>query len=181
MKKTIIVWFTGISGSGKTTIANYLKSELISKDYSVRILDADDIRNTVHKKLGFTKEDITKNNLYLAELAIKYSKKYNFILIPVISPFRDVRKKVRETIGNMFREIYIKCSLEECMKRDTKGLYKKALSKELGNLIGFPGSSVPYEEPENPDLVLYTDNESIEECTKKLYNYLIETIEKLNH
>ncbi len=179
MKKAFIVWFTGLSGSGKTTIAENLKIKLELKKFNVKILDADDIRNTLHKHLGFTKKDITDNNLGLAKLALDNSKNYDFIFVPIISPFKDVREKVKKLIGSKFLEVYVKSNLKELIKRDTKGLYKKALNKEIDNLIGFMDSKLPYEEPINPNLILYTDENDIETCTNELYIYLTNLIENI--
>ena len=171
--KNLIVWLTGLSGSGKTTIAINLERKLVSESHKVKILDADEIRLTTHKNLGFSTEDITKNNLGVAELALTQSREYDFVIVPIISPIKDVRERIKLSIGKNFIEVYLKCSLEKLIHRDTKGLYKKAINQELNNLIGFPRSEVRYEEPENPNLILYTDKNSVKKCTNELYSYLL--------
>ena len=97
-------------------------------------------------------------------------------LLPVFDKASGAGEKVKELIGTNFIEIYVKSSLEELIKRDTKGLYKQSLNKEIYNLIGFPGSEIPYEEPKNPDITLYADKESLEDSTSKLYNYITKTL-----
>src|SRR3989338_445100 len=128
MEKTTkqVLWFTGLSGSGKSTIADKISEKLKNKGYSVKILDGDVVRNTLHRHLGFTKKDILLNNKLISGLALKYLKDYDIILIPIISPYRISRESARKLLGGCFAEVYIKATLKECIRRDVKGLYKKA-------------------------------------------------------
>jgi adenylylsulfate kinase len=167
MKNSFVLWFTGLSGSGKTTIADKLYDELVNDGKSAIILDGDKIRSTIHKNLGFTPDDIKKNNELIAKLCLKYNGKYDYILVPIISPFTASRKKAKELIGKNFIEVYVQASLETVIKRDVKGLYNKALRGEIPNFIGI-SSGVPYEEPFNPDVVLNTEKEDIDTVVKKM-------------
>ena len=176
--KANVLWFTGLSGSGKTTIAESLSKKLLALEKRVLILDGDAVRSTITTKLGFSEKDIKTNNLIVADLVIENQNKFEFIIVPVISPYRNHRKLVRKIIGNTFNEIYVKCSIEECIKRDTKGLYKKSLSGEINNMIGMAKSN-PYEPPINPDLVIDTINFSLEKSIDTILDY-IKTIRK-NH
>ena len=167
-----VLWFTGLSGSGKSTIANLFKEKLEAIGKKVKIFDGDDVRNTLHKHLGFTPEDIKENNRLIAGLCKAEMENYDFILVPIISPFKESRLNVRKELGKDFIEVYIKCSLEECVRRDVKGLYKKAFSGEIKNFIGVD-SSVPYEIPENPHLILNTEKEALERAVNKLLNLVL--------
>ena len=166
-----VLWFTGLSGSGKTTLANLLKEKLEKKGIKTAIFDGDAVREKITRHLGFSKEDIWINNKTIAELVVENKDKFDVIIVPVISPYREHREKVREIIGNSFNEIYIKASLEECMKRDVKGLYKKALEGEIDNMIGFSEKN-PYQPPRNPELVIDTEKLSTEESLNKLLDFL---------
>jgi len=132
-KRSKVLWFTGLSGSGKTTIAEGTYQHLIKNGKKVKILDGDKIRGEIHYNLGFTKMDIEKNNKKIAELCIDLISSYDFIIVPIISPFSYLRKKVRAMIGLGFYEIYIQASLTKVINRDVKGLYKKALRNEINN------------------------------------------------
>lgn len=151
---SLVLWFTGLSGSGKTTIAEALKKELGAQGKTVEILDGDTIREKLHRTLGFSREDIRTNNRLIAELA-KQSKA-DVVLVPVISPYREDRAMARQIIGKDFREIFVNCPLGECIRKDVKGLYQKALRGEIKNFIGIATSN-PYEPPERPDLEVRTD------------------------
>ena len=177
-KQSNIFWFTGLSGSGKTTIAKTLYDYLINKDYKVKILDGDEIRNEIHFNLGFSKNDIEKNNIKIAELCISLMPSYEIILVPIISPFISVRKKVKKIIGEGFNEIFINIPLSSAINRDVKGLYKKALQGEIKNFIGIDPLT-PYEPPARPDLVINTDNESVSISVKKLFDYILLKAKKI--
>lgn len=168
MKK--ILWFTGLSGSGKTTIANKLKEFLEEDGKKVRIIDGDDVRATINKHLGFCPEDIKENNKIIAKLCVEDNKN-EIIIVPVISPFKKSRDNAKRFIGEGFHEIYIKCSLEKVKERDTKGLYKKFEQGLINNLIGVC-PEVPYEAPENPDILINTEEENVEDSVKKILNFL---------
>lgn len=151
-----VVWFTGLSGSGKTTIGAGLYEELTKRGKTVKILDGDEIRRNIHSQLGFTREDIRKNNIWVAEMCKSLMKDYDYILVALISPFADVRKKVRKIVGDGFIELYVKASMERLIERDTKGLYKRALSGQILDFIGL-SAVVPYEPPLEPDICIDTE------------------------
>lgn len=176
MKDTLVLWFTGLSGSGKTTIANVLSEELRMKSKTVMIIDGDVVRNTVHKNLNFTPEDISENNRKIAMMCYDNLGLYDFILVPIISPFREDRSYARELLSYHFVEVYIMADIEECIKRDVKGLYKRALSGLINNFIGI-SQETPYEEPLCPDICLDTKKEKINYSVSKILEYLI----KINH
>ncbi len=167
--KAKILWFTGLSGSGKTTIAELLKIEFEKREKKVKVFDGDVIRNTLHTKLGFSPEDIKENNQLILELCKKEIGNYDFILVPIISPFRESRTLARQSFGNDFIEIFFNCPLEECKRRDVKGLYLKAEKGEIQNFIGI---HVPYEPPENPEITLNTYSESVLDSIKKIIDFL---------
>ena len=164
-----IIWLTGLSGSGKTTIAEALKTELGSRGKTVEILDGDAVREKHQVQLGFSREDIRINNKLIAELATQSTT--DFVLIAVISPYREDRTMAKKIIGKNLIEIFVNCPLEHCIQRDVKGLYQKALNGEIKNFIGIAESN-PYEPPENPSLTVPTHQESLAESTKKIINYL---------
>ena len=170
--KSTILWFTGLSGAGKTTIAKTTYDFLINKDYKVKILDGDEIRSKIHSNLGFSKEDIEQNNIKIAELCIHLMSSNEIILVPIISPFKLVRKKIKDMIGPSFNEIYIHIPLSSAINRDVKGLYKKAMKGQIDNIIGIDPLTT-YQSPINPDLILNTEEESISESVNKLLNYIL--------
>ena len=167
----IVLWFTGLSGSGKSTLAEALKRELESRGKTVEILDGDAVREKLHKNLGFSREDIRENNRLIAELAAKSSAE--IVLVPVISPYKEDRQMAREIIGGNFIELFIHAPLQECIQRDVKGLYRKALAGEIDNFIGISDAN-PYEEPLNPDLTINTADLSVEESVTLLMRQLQE-------
>ncbi len=167
----IVFWFTGLSGSGKTTIANALKERLTALGRSALILDGDAVRNSTHRHLGFSREDIRENNRLLAELAAKRANECDVVIVAIISPFRKDRKMARGIIGERFREVFVNRPLGLCIARDEKGLYKKALAGAIKNFIGIDPTT-PYEPPEAPDVELETDTETKEENVQKLLTFL---------
>lgn len=166
-----VIWFTGLSGSGKTTIAKALAERIEIGGKNVKVLDGDDIRATKNKHLGFSPEDIHENNRLIAEMAKIEKGRVDFVLIPIISPYRSDRAMAREIIGNDFVEVYINTPLKECIKRDVKGLYKKALKGKIKNFIGISNSN-PYEPPKSPDVEIRTKNSSLNEGVQKIMNFL---------
>lgn len=171
MENAKILWFTGLSGSGKTSISEKLHEFLISKNKKVLILDGDVIRNTLHKNLGFSPEDIKENNKLISEICTSERGNYDFILVPIISPFAESRSKARDLLGEGFIEIHVNCPMEMCIKRDVKGLYQKALAGEIDNFIGV-SENVPYEIPANPEIRIDTDKEEIEKSVQKIISFL---------
>src|SRR3989339_1051587 len=122
----IVVWFTGLSGSGKSTLAELLRKKLEDKGKTVEIIDGDAIRASFNRHLGFTREDIKENNKFVAGLAKEKAAKADFVLVPIISPYKEDRDAAREAVGDNFKEFFVSCALQECIRRDVKGLYKKA-------------------------------------------------------
>lgn len=168
MIETKVLWFTGLSGSGKTTVADILIKNFKSEGKTFQVFDGDDVRKRLHKHLGFTPEDIKENNRLIVELCKEELGKVKFILVPVISPFKESRLNARNSLGKNFIEIHFNCPYEECKKRDVKGLYKKAETGELN----FIGLHVPYEAPDNPEVELDSLNESPEQSAKRISDFL---------
>ena len=166
-----IVWMTGLSGSGKSSIAKEVEKKLFLKDFNVFTLDGDNLRLGLNKGLSFSVEDRTENIRRTAEVAKLFTDAGFIVLVSLISPYRSERKKAKDITPEYFKEIYVDASIDACIKRDVKGLYAKALRKEIEN---FTGISSPYEKPLTPDLVLKTEKESLEKSVSKLENYIIE-------
>jgi len=158
------VWFTGLPSSGKTTVAKLLEKELRARGLKVERLDGDIVRRSLSKDLGFTKEDRDKNIERVTFVARLLTGNGVAVLTSFISPYREKRDQAREEIGR-FVEVYAKCPVEVCMRRDPKGLFEKALAGEIEN---FTGISDPYEEPLNPEVVIETDRERPQESAAKV-------------
>jgi adenylyl-sulfate kinase len=171
MTKGFSLWFTGMSGSGKSTLANLLADELRKRGHLVEVLDGDEIRTHLSKGLGFSKEDRDTNIRRIGYVAKLLSRNGVVAISAAISPYRDVRDELRREHQRFF-EVYMNCTIEKLSERDVKGLYKKALAGEIKN---FTGISDPYEAPHNPELVLNSGSESVEESLKKLIHRLEET------
>tara|TARA_B100001964_G_scaffold13643_1_gene14200 strand:- start:321 stop:932 length:612 start_codon:yes stop_codon:yes gene_type:complete len=168
--KGATLWLTGLSGSGKSTIAVELEHALIENRHQAYILDGDNIRHGLNKNLGFSPEDRTENIRRIGEVAKLFTEANIITIAAFVSPYREDRKNVRKLLGHgEFVEIYVKCSLEVCETRDTKGLYKKA---RAGEVKDFTGISAPYEEPLNPELTIDSSKLSVEESTREILNYL---------
>lgn len=174
-KKGFVIWFTGLSGSGKSSIANHLKTKLIEMGKSCFVLDGDTVRDGSRNKLGFSKEDIIKNNKRILKKSKEKIQEYNFVLVPVIAPIRKIREYAKKTLGDKYIEIFVDASEKTRIKRDPKKIYKKALSGELPNLIGFKGG-VLYEKPYKPDLHIITDIEDVTSSSLRVIRFL----EKVN-
>jgi len=166
MKQGLTVWLTGLSESGKTTLANLVAAQLKERGLKVEQLDGDVVRQQLSKDLSFTPEDKNSNLERVTFVANLLTRNGVVVIVSLISPFRDGRAYARREIGHgNFIEVFVKCPLDECIRRDTKGLYKKALAGELKN---FTGISEIYEEPTNPDVIVDTERFSPEECTDKI-------------
>ena len=176
--RSAIIWMTGLSGSGKSTIAKEIEKKLFLKNYNVFVLDGDNLRAGINRGLGFTTEDRTENIRRTAEVARLFSQAGFIVIVSLISPYISERKKARDIRPEIFKEIFIKASIDECKKRDVKGFYSKAISGEIEN---FTGISSPYEDPKNPDLILNTEKESIEESVNKLENFIIKEFGMTNN
>jgi len=170
MKNGFTLWFTGLSGAGKTTLSKIVAEKLKTNGRKVEILDGDEVRKNISRGSGFSKEDRDNHIMRVAYVCSLLSRNEIVAISAAISPYRELREFARNTI-NDFVEIYVKCSIDVVIKRDTKGLYKKAIQGEIKN---FTGISDPYEEPENPELVVDTDKETPEESAQKILDKLIE-------
>lgn len=173
MKKGFTLWFTGLSGAGKSTLSAPVAALLTQQGYKVEVLDGDEVRTHLSKGLGFSKEDRDTNIRRIGWVAKTLSKHGVVAITAAISPYRDVRNEVRawvETAGAGFVEVYVKCPIAVLAERDVKGLYKKALAGEIKN---FTGVSDPYEEPLNPDVVVDSSRETIDESAQKIVDKLI--------
>lgn len=167
----MVIWFTGLSGSGKTSISDGLKKKLEEKGYSIFQIDGDKFRKEQKTKNVFTTQEIIENNRRIISYCRSIQDKYDFIIVSVISPFEETRKKAREIFKDKYIEIFLNCSLEALIKRDIKGLYQKALKGEIDNLIGY-SEKIPYEAPKNPEIVLATDKKHIQGCCKEVMSHL---------
>jgi adenylyl-sulfate kinase len=163
-QKGVTLWFTGLPCSGKSAVADLLAERLKDRGYRVERLDGDIVRRSLTRDLGFSKEDRDENIRRVAFVAKLLTRNDVFVLTSFISPYRDVRAHARREIGR-FLEVYTKCSLEECMRRDVKGMYQKAIE---GKIKEFTGVSDPYEEPVDPEILLETDKEALEESAAKV-------------
>ncbi|WP_456364604.1 adenylyl-sulfate kinase [Priestia aryabhattai] len=167
---SFVLWFTGLSGSGKSTVANAVAKALFDKNIRNYVLDGDNVRFGLNKNLGFSAEDRTENIRRIGEVSKLFVDSGQVVLTAFISPFQEDRAQVREILeGNEFLEVYVECPLEECEKRDPKGLYKKARSGEIRN---FTGIDSPYESPANPEVTINTSTQSVEECVQTVIEYL---------
>ena len=161
---SFLIWFTGLSGSGKSTIANALEKELYKKEIRTYSLDGDNIRNGINNDLSFSPKDRTENIRRIAEISNLFIDAGVVVLSAFVSPYRKDRKNIKNIVGNSnFVEIFINTSIEECERRDVKGLYKKA---RKGEILNFTGISAPYEAPINPDIEIKTEELSIDEAVK---------------
>lgn len=168
--KSSILWLTGLSGSGKSTIANAVARELFEQGYQVIVLDGDNIRHGLNKDLGFSDEDRKENIRRIGEVAKLFVQQGTIVITAFISPFREDRQQVRELVeAGEFNEVYIKCDLDICEQRDPKGLYKKARN---GEIPFFTGIDSPYEEPEAPELVLESGQHDREACKNQLIEFV---------
>ncbi|XMB66893.1 adenylyl-sulfate kinase [Mycoplasmatota bacterium zrk1] len=167
-----VIWLTGLSGSGKSTIASEVEKQLTDEGRVVYRLDGDNIRHGLNKDLGFSMEDRKENVRRIAEVAKLFKDAGIITIVSFISPTIELRKIAKDIIGEDFHEVYISASVDDCIQRDPKGLYKKALAGEIKQ---FTGIDSPYEIPVEPNLIIDTNIESIEESTKILKNYIYKT------
>jgi len=174
-EKGFVVWLTGLPASGKTTVARKLKEYLQSRGLRVELLDGDEVRRWLSPEAGFSREDRERHLRRVAYVSKLLARNGVAVLASFVSPYRSVRRQARKLIedeGLKFIEVYVKCSLEECIRRDPKGLYRRALNGEIKDMTGIQD---PYEEPLNPEVIIDTENEKPNECTKKV----IEKLENL--
>lgn len=164
------LWFTGLSGAGKTTVSRRVAEELRARGMKVEILDGDVVRENLSKGLGFSKEDRDTNIRRIGWVCEVLSRNGVVAMAAAISPYREIRDELRSKIEN-FVEVYAECPIDVLAERDVKGLYKKALAGELKN---FTGVSDPYEAPLNPEFIYHSDKETVEESVNRLLNKLEE-------
>jgi adenylylsulfate kinase len=169
--KGFTLWFTGLSGAGKTTISHIVETELRDRGSRVEVLDGDVVRENLSKGLGFSKEDRDTNIRRIAFVADLLSRNGVPVITAAISPYRELRDEARETMGDRFIEVFVKASVEACAERDVKGLYEKAFKGEIKE---FTGVSDPYEAPLNSELTLDTEQETAEESAAKILSLLEE-------
>lgn len=169
------IWFTGLSGSGKSTIAIALEERLSREGIFCRILDGDNIRTGINRGLGFSEEDRRENIRRIAEVCKLFTDTGIVTLAAFVSPTNELRELAREIIGDEdFVEIYVATPLEECERRDVKGLYAKA---RRGEIRDFTGITSPFEVPVKPTLTIDTTNRDIESCVDEVYNVIIEKLD----
>src|SRR5215471_14926954 len=170
MTKGCTIWLTGLSGSGKSTIAHLLEQHLKERGVKVEILDGDVVRTHLSKGLGFSREDRDTNIKRIAFVCGLLTRNGVICISAAISPYRETRAWARQEIGN-FVEVYVKCPIDVCRERDVKGLYKLA---DEGKLKNFTGVDDPYEKPQHPELVVETDKETVEESVAHIFAKLVE-------
>ncbi|MDP5081795.1 MAG: adenylyl-sulfate kinase [Winogradskyella sp.] len=169
--KAFLLWFTGLSGSGKSTLANLVEVELNKKAIATYTLDGDNIRQGINKDLSFDPKDRTENIRRIAEIGNLMVDAGVLTMAAFVSPYRSDREQIKTIVGEEnFIEIYINTSLEECERRDVKGLYKKARAGEIKNMTGI---SAPYEAPLNPDIEIITDHQSIETSVQTIIDFIV--------
>jgi adenylylsulfate kinase len=173
MVKGYTVWFTGLSGSGKSTLANRLAQILKERKQQVEVIDGDVIRRSLSKGLGFSKEDRDENIRRVGHVCSYLTATERVAIAACISPYASIRDRNRDLIGN-FVEVYCKCPVSACAARDAKGMYAKAFA---GQIKGFTGVDDPYEEPIKPEVVVDTENDSVEDNLKKI----VPRLEKLGY
>lgn len=167
-EKGCVVWLTGLPGSGKTSIAKIVAKELKKRNVRVEFLDGDEVRKWLSPEAGFTREDRERHLRRVAHVSRLLARNGILVLCSFVSPYKKIRKEIRNIIESEnipFIEVFVKCSLEECIKRDPKGLYRRALKGEIKHMTGLDD---PYEEPEKPDLILDSENFTSEENAKIL-------------
>ena len=169
-QKGIVIWFTGLSGSGKSTLANAVEKILYERNHLTFVLDGDNVRHGLNKDLGFSPEDREENIRRIGEVAKLFSDAGVIVMTAFISPYKKDRDLARVMVDeNRFVEVYCSCSLDVCEKRDPKGLYKKA---RAGEIKQFTGIDAPYEAPDNYEIIIETDKQSLEESALELLDYL---------
>ncbi len=167
--KTFALCFTGISGSGKSTIANSLKKYLESKNSKCQLIDGDILRQQLGHLFGYTREERIKNSQVVRVLSKYLNQNGISTIVAIVAPYEEMRKGIREYIGENYIEVFVDCPYEECVKRDIKGYYKKQLEGTMSNLNG---ADDIYEVPKNSDIILHTEKESIDESVQKIVDYL---------
>lgn len=175
MAQGFTLWFTGLSGAGKTTLTNEIVPQLKARGVKIEVLDGDEVRTNLSKGLGFSKEDRDTNIRRIGYVARLLSRNGVGVIVAAISPYKEIRDEVRKDIeshGAAFVEVFVQASLDTLVQRDVKGLYKKAIAGEIAN---FTGVSDPYEAPEQPEILVSSDSETVEESAAKIIDHLEES------
>ncbi len=168
--KGVVLWFTGLPSSGKSTVAHQLERSLFDRGCNAYVLDGDNIRHRLNKDLSFSPDDRTENIRRIGEVANLFADAGVIVIAAFISPYREDRDQARAlNAPGRFYEVYCKCSLSACEQRDPKGLYRRA---RQGAVKDFTGVSAPYEEPQNPEILIETHENSLEECVERILGYL---------
>ncbi len=173
--RPLVIWFVGLSGSGKSTIANAVEKSLFEKGVHTYSLDGDNIRGGLNKDLAFSEEDRTENLRRIAEVARLFLDAGQVVLSAFITPMESDRELIRKIVGkDNFVEVFVNTSVEECERRDVKGLYKKARAGEIKN---FTGITAPFEEPTSPEVVVKTEEETVERSAQKVLDHILSKIQ----
>ncbi|MHA7942468.1 adenylyl-sulfate kinase [Formosa sp. 3Alg 14/1] len=176
---SFLIWFTGLSGSGKSTIANVVEQKLFEIGIKTYTLDGDNIRKGINNDLTFAPEDRTENIRRIAEISNLMIDAGVVTLAAFVSPYKKDRLNIKSIVkDDNFVEIYVNTSVEECERRDTKGLYKKARAGEIKNMTGI---SAPYEAPENPNVEIKTEGVSVEDAANKIVEYILPKLKLLSN
>ena len=175
-RKFNIVWLTGMSGSGKSTLAEYIKDTYQKEGYRVCIIDGDDIRDRDVERLGFGRKEVEVNNLRIAKLCLELKDSgFDLILVPVISPYDEVRKRTRSLLKQFYHLVHVESDIDSLKKRDTKNLYKAADQGLINDLIGYSEIN-PYDKPSDADFVVNTNNNTLLDDSKKLLLGFVKSI-----
>jgi len=167
--KGCVLWLTGLSGSGKSTIGRRLEQMLLERKTFAYVLDGDNLRHGLNADLGFAPEDRRENIRRVGEVSALFADAGVVVIAAFISPYRKDRDAIRQKLGERFAEIHIATSLQACEERDPKGLYQKARTGEIGN---FTGISAPYEEPLQPELRIQTEGKSVDQCAEEILQFI---------
>src|SRR6266851_4263167 len=170
MNTGFTIWFTGLSGSGKSTLSEVIEQHMKALGRNVEVLDGDIVRTHLSKGLGFSREDRDTNIKRIGFVCNLLTRNGVICISAAIAPYREARDWARKEIGN-FVEVYVRCPIEVCRQRDVKGLYKLV---DEGKIKNFTGVDDPYEEPENPELIIETDKETLEESVERIFTKLVE-------
>ncbi len=167
-KDGLTIWFTGLSGAGKTSISGLVQEALEKDGFRILVLDGDDVRSRLHRSLGFNEADIIENNYLISQMCFDERSAYDVIMVPIISPYRSSRAAAHKLLSPNFIEVYVYADISVLEQRDTKGLYAAAKNNKIDNLIGY-SSGAPFEPPLNADITLETNHKTTDECAQILY------------